>query len=168
MGKFKKPPEFIREYLSYDPETGIFTWIKRPNPNVPSGTRAGSVNPDTGYRLIHFKRVNYTCGRLAWFFAHGESPDRLIDHINGDRDDNRIANLRPATYLQNSANQKGWSRLDLPKGVSRIKSRKKPYCAKLRIGGAIRYVGYFATAEEAHAAYCRAAVEHFGEFARFE
>lgn len=97
-------PEKIKEALSYDPETGIFTWVgsKRIGWN---GKPAGSPHP-RGYIHIKINDNSYKAHRLAWFFVYGEWPTNHIDHINGITGDNRIANLREATRSENLANRK--------------------------------------------------------------
>lgn len=93
----------IKEYLSYDQQTGIFTWIKqRKGHNI--NTIAGSLNSD-GYVSIKFNQKRYKAHRLAWFFYYNEWPKYFLDHINGARNDNRIKNLRIATNRQNQLNQ---------------------------------------------------------------
>jgi len=94
----------LKKYLFYDPETGLFTWIKKVKCSRREvGSIAGSDN-GSGYIMIGIKAVNYKAHRLAWAFYYGYMPTRLIDHINGKRSDNRIINLREATDAQNSHN----------------------------------------------------------------
>jgi hypothetical protein len=91
--------------LSYDGETGKFTWRETYGWRAVKGNRAGSQTKSCGYRYI---RVNMRlCGehRLAWIYVNGPIPPKMqIDHINGVRDDNRISNLRVVTNQQNSTN----------------------------------------------------------------
>jgi hypothetical protein len=103
----------------------------------------------------------YKAHRLAWVYVHGIEPKRHLDHINGVRDDNRIANLREATVSQNAMNKKAVNRL---KGAHWNGTVKKWQSVVVKSGRQI-WLGYFASAEAAHAAYCSAAKTHFGEFA---
>ncbi len=101
----------FKEFLKYEPETGIFTWIKETHPWIKHlGKQAGTVNED-GYIKIRLNRVGYSAHRLAWLFVYGSMP-KLIDHINGNPADNRIVNLREATSKANANNRKrhraGW------------------------------------------------------------
>lgn len=89
---------------------------------------------------------------------------QVVDHINGDQLDNRKANLRVCTIGENSRNRKNY-RKDAYKGVSLRKDTGK-WRARLNSGGKCYFLGYFKTPEEAALAYDRAALEHFGEFAR--
>jgi hypothetical protein len=98
--------ERLRQLLHYDPERGVFTWLSRPaerswNTRF-AGTRAGTIN-GLGYVVIGILGRRYKAHRLAWLYVHGEWPGRELDHINCDKSDNRIANLRPATRSQNIA-----------------------------------------------------------------
>lgn len=155
----------IRQHMTYDPFTGHFTWIEQPSPlaRVHAGDRAGGLTGE-GYVSIRYAGKAYQAHRLAWFFVNGTMPAGLLDHINGDRADNRIANLRLATRQQNAFNQRG--RGLHGKGVSRLPSGR--YKAQLRSGAKHIYLGAFDTPEQAHSAYCAAAQKLFGEFARFE
>lgn len=153
----------IREYLSYDPETGVFTWAKRTSKNsrVLLGSVAGFVD-DQGYRRIEFCGVTYKAHRLAWWWMHGEMPEGRIDHKDTDRDHNRIANLRPATRTQNLANQR--IKPGRYKGVTYWKPGKN-WKAQIRVNNELFYLGYFKDPAEAARAYDAAALKHFGEYA---
>jgi hypothetical protein len=94
----------LREVLDYDADTGIFTWRVRLSPKGHPGTRAGSVKPD-GYRKIGIDGVQHSEHRLAWLYHYGTEPPPFLDHRNTLKDDNRIANLRPATMSQNAMNR---------------------------------------------------------------
>lgn len=144
----------VREHLIYDPVTGKFWWRDE------AGTVTGN-----GYRYIKVKGKARLAHRLAWAFHYGEEPEGLVDHINGDRLDNRIENLRLETYSQNSANAKLHTRNTSGfKGVS-WERRKGKWQATITVRNRQMFLGYFDTAEEAHAAYLIAAREHQGEFA---
>lgn len=96
--------EDLEAILSYDPESGEFTWASDRSNKVRIGSRAGSINSH-GYRQIRVIKKNYKEHRLAWAFMTGSWPDRHIDHINGSRDDNRWVNLRLAFRYENQSNQ---------------------------------------------------------------
>lgn len=87
--------------VDYDPETGAFTRRKRVNQVL---GEMGFVDRQ-GYRRIHLLSKVYRAHRLAWFYMTGTWPYGEIDHINGDRQDNRFANLRACTHIQNNHNQ---------------------------------------------------------------
>jgi hypothetical protein len=94
----------LRDALRYDSESGEFIW------NIPSrykpeliGAKAGSVSR-YGYIEIRIGRRLYKAHRLAWLYVHGRWPDDALDHIDGNRQNNRIANLREASYAENSQN----------------------------------------------------------------
>ena len=95
--------ERLHELLSYDLETGIFKWKRQRS--VPPGKKAGCPS-DNGYIQIKVDSRRRQAHRLAWLYVHGRWPADQIDHINGVRDDNRIANLREANHAENQQNQK--------------------------------------------------------------
>jgi len=159
--------ETVRELLDYDPVTGSLAWRKPRRGSRGVGKSAGSLEKD-GYRRIRISGVQYSAHHVAWCHWHGQWPLSEMDHINGDRSDNAIANLRLATRSENEAN------IRLPrtntsgfKGVHFHQQNKK-FQATIGTGNRKKHIGYFDTAEEAHAAYCAAAEKFFGEFARFE
>jgi hypothetical protein len=154
----------VRELLDYAPDTGVLTWRVALTSFIKVGQVAGKTDK-RGYSQIGIGRRNYMAHRLAWLHVHGTWPPNQIDHINGNPADNRISNLRLATASQNIAN----SRLHCDstsglKGICFVKKQKR-WAARIQRDGRRRYVGFFDTAEEAHAAYCHAAQELFGEFA---
>lgn len=151
--------------LRYDAETGVFTWAASPRPNVKAGAVAGMVNSQ-GYRVIKVQGSGFMAHRLAWFFATGAWPSDEIDHINGDRDDNRVANLREATRADNNRNVA--MRRDNSsgrKGVTWHKRQRRWY-AQIQLAGKKTYLGSYKNIEDAAAAYRAAELRMFGEFAR--
>lgn len=93
----------LRERLRYEPETGEFFWRKSTGA-AKKGSPAGSPHI-CGYWNIRFKGKLYLAHRLAWLITYGEWPDQ-IDHINHDRLDNRLFNLRNVRHVDNGRNQK--------------------------------------------------------------
>jgi hypothetical protein len=152
--------------VSYNPETGEFHW-RKPRPNATSGSRAGGMTA-YGYRKISVCGRNYLEHRLAWLFMTGEYPDGEIDHINGDKIDNRYSNLRLATPSQNQAN-KGM-RSDNTSGVKGVtwdKSRGK-WLASIHKDGERIPLGRYNDINDAAEAYRAASIEYFAEFSRPE
>lgn len=150
---------YLKSVLSYDPETGKFVWVKHSNP-LTVGTFAGTLN---NYRRITLLGKGFPAHRLAWLYVHGVMPS-VIDHVNGNTDDNRICNLRPATSSQNSANsRKPSSNTSGAKGVS-IRPDGR-FEAKVKCQGVIHSLGVYGSLEEARQAYVAGAQKHFEEFA---
>lgn len=160
--------ERLLEVLSYDPDTGVFRWNVRLSRRNRVDEQAGYIAGD-GYRIIQIDGWHYKAGRLAWFYHYGRWPHPLVDHRDLNRDNSRLSNLREATYSQNAANA-GVLRSNTSgfKGVSRVgpPNRAKPWRAQIRKDRKRIFLGYFATAEEAGAAYVAAADIAHGEFAR--
>lgn len=152
--------------LRYDPADGVFYWNSS-RPKVRVGQRAGHLH-HKGYVNIEIDGKHYSAHRLAWFYITGSMPADQIDHINGNRSDNRIANLRQATNGQNRANSKNNNPHGL-KGVRRIPwiaEGKRCWQASIRHNKKSIYLGCFHTKEEAHSAYCDAARKLHGDFYR--
>lgn len=96
--------ERIKEFISYDPDTGLFLWLKDKHRSK-KGTQAGCISKAWGYRIIGFDGKLYPAHRLAFLFMTGEIPAE-VDHKNGNRLDNRWCNLRICTSNGNNRNMK--------------------------------------------------------------
>jgi hypothetical protein len=94
----------VREWLSYDPISGILTWKKSPCNSVKAGAVAGSVNSE-GRRVITILGTEYYAHRLALLITNGEWPTTGIDHENRNRLDNSLKNLIPSTQEKNNKNK---------------------------------------------------------------
>ena len=157
--------DLIRELLHYDPETGEFRWRRAST----GGRRGRSAGARAGYRLrtgywfVGLNRRRYLAHRLAWLYMTGEWPPEEIDHVNGDRADNRWANLRLASKSQNMANApaKKSNKLGM-RGV--FKTRNGRYQAQITVNRQVKHLGTFNTPEEARAAYLKASRQGHGEF----
>lgn len=95
--------EELRQLVHYDPDTGIFTWLQSKFQPYRIGKRAGS-KMSNGYRRIFIGEKAVTEHRLAWLYMTGKWPQNHIDHINGDRTDNRFCNLRDVSRSTNLHN----------------------------------------------------------------
>ena len=153
--------------LDYDPTTGNLVW-KTPRPKIQVGSIAGHSH-NRGYINLEIYGKHYAAHRLVWFFVNKEWPKNQIDHINGNKADNRIENLREATNGQNRANTKTTNKHGL-KGVRRLswmKEQDKCWQAQITHQKKVIYLGCYHTKEEAHSAYCDAAKKLHGEFSKF-
>lgn len=185
MSKSRLPsPEVLRQLLRYDPETGCFWWKERGPEWFKSshygsadavcaswnkqraGKEALTATEGWGYKHGTILSVPLKAHIAAFMIVHGRLPVGHVDHVNMDRGDNRIANLREAAHGQNLCNR-GAPRNNRSgvKGVCWIAEKGK-YRAEIRANGVRRHLGYFASASEAGKAYARAAAEMHGEFAR--
>jgi hypothetical protein len=156
-------PERLRQLVSYDPETGVFT-NRVARPRVSVGQELGWKN-GKGYRCMAMDGVTYPASRLAWLWLHGEWPAAMVDHIDRDRLNNRASNLRLATNAENSRNAKLSKRnASGAKGVYWY-ARHEKWTAQIRVNRKLLSLGYFAQKADAIAARQEAEREHFGEFA---
>jgi len=101
----KEKIEFIKHYLSYDANTGNLIWLRTRSNRASVGSKAGCVNTQ-GYSVVQVGGCLMYHHHIAWALYHKEWPMNEIDHINGNRNDNRIANLRLVTSSQNSFNMR--------------------------------------------------------------
>lgn len=158
--------ERVRELMSYDPSTGIFRWLVSRG-SAKAGNVCGTAHVD-GYWVIYIDGQRFLSHHVAWLYVKGEWPTSEIDHRDRDRGNGRVENLREATRSSNMHNTATYKNNKVGlKGVCIDgRAKLKKYQAFIRINGRNVGLGYFMTAEEAHAAYVRAAEQAFGEFAR--
>lgn len=142
----------LKDALSYDPETGVFVWRVISGKARP-GARAGSSH-NAGYTEIRYRGVRVLAHRLAWWWAHGSLPANEIDHINGVRTDNRIANLRDVPRSINNENLKQ-ARKNNGSGLLGVTKHANAngYKAAIQVKGKRIHIGCFKSAQEAHDAY---------------
>lgn len=151
MAKADLTAQRLRELLSYDPDTGIFYWRVNRRGRAKAGSKAGTPHSD-GYWEIGVDGKAYRAHRLAWLYVHGYTPKEMLDHINRNRLDNRIENLRKSEnylnmrnagpYKQNSSGVRGVSWSD----------KSKRWVAAIMDRGRNFHLGSYKSIEEAAAA----------------
>lgn len=174
--------DLLRQLLRYEPETGKMFWKERPvetfSPGIYSaehicaiwnrrlaGKQAFTANMD-GYRYSNIGGVTIRAHRAIWAIVHGEWPAHQIDHINGNRSDNRIINLRPANNGENSRNSTlSRNNTSGRKGVYYCKKTNK-WRARIEANGVKHNLGRFKRLEDAAFAYDAAARELHRDFAK--
>jgi hypothetical protein len=145
----------LTELLDYAPETGKFCWKVRRKAHggyVLPDDVAGHLS-DRGYVFIGIDGVIYRAHRLAWLYVTGLMPDTQIDHVNGDRADNRWGNLRSATNALNAQNLRRPHRDNRTGYLGVTKHAGGKFAAHISIDGKVRHIGLFADAISAHKAY---------------
>lgn len=143
--------EQLTKYLRYDPDTGLFVWIKASGKGL-VGKVAGTIREE-GYLRIRLLGKTYGAHRLAWMYVNGEMPPDSIDHVNGIRDDNRYVNLRACNRAENGQN------LLQPIGISGYRGVKMShgrYQACISVNRKRYHLGTFDTPEQAQSAYLEA------------
>lgn len=159
--------ERLKQVLKYEPESGVFTW-KCVRSSALVGCVAGHTSKQTGYRIIGVDGCLFLAHRLAWMYMHGEFPPNSIDHIDRNRQNNSICNLRPATQSQNafnstarSTNKSGF------KGVSWCSSTRK-WRSTAMINGKQKSLGRYTEIEDAASAYKAFSEVNHGDYAATE
>lgn len=144
----------LREALDYNPDTGVFTWRIRMGMRGRIGATVGWENPQ-GYLTCNLDKTFQKMHRLAWLYMTGEWPRHSIDHINGNRSDNRWLNLRDVTTTQNQQNRRK-AQASSTSGLFGASKNGNGWAARVSVNGVRHYIGHFNTPEEAHAAYLEA------------
>ncbi len=144
----------LRELLSYDRDTGVFEWIRPTNARIKAGAQPACTDTG-GYVVIRIDGELHRAHRLAWLYVHGSFPSGPIDHRNGDRADNRIANIRAASGEVNAQNRRV-ARNDNKLGILGVCKSRGKFLATITAFGRRHHLGYFPTAELASASYLSA------------
>ena len=150
----------LRSMLEYDPITGIVTW-KEGRSNVFKGKIAGCLH-SSGYKVMTFNSKTHKLHRIIWVYLFGHIPEGFyLDHINGNKIDNRLENFRLVTANQNQQNRpapknssSGYRGVSWHKKVNKWMSRICHNRKRITIG-------FFDSAEEAYAAYKKEANKLF-------
>jgi len=151
------PPEFeqaLREYLSYDPESGIMRWIK-PRQKIKVGAEVGSFDAK-GYRQMGFMGRVVKVHRIAWFLYYGTWPIE-IDHWDTNKANNAIYNLRDIDHQTNIENRiRSYANNKLGLLGASFEKDRGTFRAQIKVNGHVKVLGHFKTANEAHFAYIEA------------
>lgn len=147
--------EYLKSILNYDKDTGLFMWLVKKAQRTKVGDIAGSAH--RGYVCIIINGQWHLAHRLAWLYMYGKFPENFIDHKNGVRNDNRIANLRDVTRGGNNQNSRK-ARSDNASGFLGVSyhKRTKKYQAEIQVNCIQKYIGLYETPELAHDAYLTA------------
>lgn len=128
----------LLELLEYNSETGVFTYkISGSGRNKKIGNIAGSIH-HSGYRYIEIDDISYSEHRLAWFYCFKEWPINQLDHIDKNRSNNKLDNLRECTNRENSLNKVQQSKY----GHNIYKTDSK-FTVQFKIDGTIRRFGRY-------------------------
>lgn len=168
---FPDEPNILAARIAYDPVTGELTW--KPLPETSASAEAWNrrlagkpalncLDATNGYLRGNFQHKKTYAHRVAFAIFHKRAPVGFIDHINGDRADNRIENLRECSKAENNRNTRSRSKTGF-KGVNPCRDK---WQAHIKVGGQKRHLGTFENIQDAAAAYDAAAEKHFGAFAR--
>lgn len=151
----------LQQLLNYDPITGQFSWATRVSQRCKPGDPANGRDNGNGYRQITLQGEAFMAHRLAWLYVYGEWPKEEIDHINGNRSDNRITNLRKASRKQNMENKRLYrNSTSGVRGVSWDKKSQK-WRAHIRSNGKSAHLGFYEDLGEASAAARAARLQTF-------
>lgn len=154
--------DVLNELLSYNHITGHIHWKVSVSKNK-AGTLAGNLRND-GYIKVQINKKPFKAHRLAWAMYYGEWPDLDIDHIDGNRANNKISNLRLATRNENNRNRKAQTGSSKFKGVQWHKAANK-WVARAYKDDVRVHLGVFNTEIEAATAYNKAVSEWYKEYA---
>lgn len=152
-----------KKFLEYDKDTGTLTWVYNTHKRF-IGKEAGCIKP-SGYRTLHIFKTVIEAHRIIWLIEYGYLPECEIDHINGNKSDNRLSNLRMADQQKNQQNR--GVRVDSEPGVKGV--RLKPsgkYEARVKLTDGSRASKTFKTINEAVLWLAELRVESHGEYAK--
>lgn len=144
----------LLQFVSYEPDSGRFVHLVRSG-KARAGSEAGWVNNTCGYRYITIDGKRFSAHRLAWLYVFGSWPVGQIDHINGERTDNRLSNLRDVDSAINHQNMRRPHR-DNKVGVLGVRQFGQVFTSCIYADGRLRHLGTFGSAQEAGLAYVEA------------
>ncbi len=146
----------LREVMSYDPQSGVFTWRISPTARIHAGEQAGWAEPDGRCRIMIDARTYYA-SRLAWLWMKGVWPSKFVDHMNGDGSDNKWLNLRDTSVSGNNQNQRkpGSTNTSGYLGVTWDAASNK-WLAQIKLNNRTKGLGRFDDVRDAAQAYLRA------------
>lgn len=161
MAKADLTAQRLRELLNYDPETGLFTWLARPNRRIRIGASVGTPK-ERGVLQTRIGGYLYRLHRLAWLYVYGVWPNHDIDHIDGNPSNNAIVNLRDVTRSVNLQNRREAMGHNTTSGVLGVSKAGTRWRARISVDGR-QLTTYHDTIEEARAAYLAAKrLHHLG------
>ena len=151
--------EALKKILHYNPDSGVFTRITRTSNSIKNGDVAGGINAN-GYHTISVESRRYYAHRLAWLYVKGYFPEKLIDHINRNKEDNRFCNLRESSYSCNFQNCGiRTNNTSGVVGVSWDKYRKK-WGSHITVDGTNYHLGRFTEKHDAVLSRWKAEIKH--------
>ena len=154
----------IKDLFDYCPLTGNLIWKIDASTRAKTGQIAGCVNKVNKYRQITYKGKIYYNHRLVWLWHYNEMPI-IIDHIDSNRSNNLILNLRLPSRSQNSQNSlKQHNTSSMYKGVS-WDNRASKWKSRIVVNKKLKHLGYFDNEKDAAVAYNAAAKFHYSDFA---
>jgi hypothetical protein len=148
--------EQVKSVLNYDPISGIFTRKVATTNSIKVGDIAGCFDNSNGYLRICVNEKNYFAHRLAWLYMTGELTQNVVDHINGNRIDNRFSNLRHIPWRKNCQNKIKNRKGKSPGVTFRKDCPDRPWLAGIKIDNKSYTLGFFKTEQEASEAYLAA------------
>lgn len=166
MTTIKYDFNYVSSQIRCDSKTGLLFWKKWDHGRYADLTRpAGGYNEGKGYLTLKLKGKHFMTHRVVWLLSTGNWPKDQIDHINGNKKDNRLINLREATNAENKRNNKA-ARRDNQLGVLGVYWKKEngKYQAQIRKNGKLIHLGYFSDIKEARKARIKAENIYFGDF----
>lgn len=149
--------ERLKELLHYDPETGLFVRLRKTKKSA-VGSVAGSSN-SAGYLVIRVDEKVYYAHRLAILYVTGEWPTAHMDHIDGDRSNNRYSNIRDVSATVNGQNRRSANKSSST-GLLGAHRKRSRFASRIVVDGTEVSLGRFDSPEEAHAAYIAAKRKH--------